>query len=233
MNAIQMKSQLVISDKKKALLVLFIIVYLPGFLNGFFNGYLVYKSIALFWAADVMFSVLQIFCLWVLFVKYRIAPSDYGLSKPIYNFKPLHFMVITILISVILVFISIYLTMAIDRWVPKTIAFFQWHDIVPRGIWHYPTLVYLCLTAAVFEEVIFKGMLLELFRKDEFTKKTGIAFVATSSFLFLISHWENGLSAIVYSFVFGVITASVYLKLRKNLWPLIIGHLIVDLYWLS
>ncbi|MCP4769644.1 MAG: CPBP family intramembrane metalloprotease [Gammaproteobacteria bacterium] len=48
--------------------------------------------------------------------------------------------------------------------------------------------------------------------------------------LFSLVHWEDGLANLASTYIFGVFMAIAYLGLR-NLWPLVIGHIFIDLVW--
>ena len=49
---------------------------------------------------------------------------------------------------------------------------------------------------------------------------------------FALMHWENGPAELAATFVYGVVSALLYRGLG-NLWPLVVGHAVVDLvdFW--
>jgi membrane protease YdiL (CAAX protease family) len=53
-----------------------------------------------------------------------------------------------------------------------------------------------------------------------------------SAAVFAGSHWEFGTTKIVYTFAWGFVTGLIYLA-TGNLWPVIVGHVVVDLHWLG
>lgn len=57
-------------------------------------------------------------------------------------------------------------------------------------------------------------------------------YLILSAAIFAGSHWEFGTTKLLYTFAWGLVNATIYLA-TGNLWPPIVGHVIVDLYWLG
>lgn len=87
-------------------------------------------------------------------------------------------------------------------------------------------ILYFSLTAAVAEEVVFRGMLAAaLIGRDASDKAV---YVFCSSILFGLAHFARGLDVVVAATVLGVFCALIYLRWR-NLWYLIFGHFVAGL----
>jgi membrane protease YdiL (CAAX protease family) len=57
-------------------------------------------------------------------------------------------------------------------------------------------------------------------------------YVFLSSFLFSATHWEQGPHGMIATFLLGIVSALLYVKIQ-NLWPFVIGHFILDVasFW--
>ncbi len=81
------------------------------------------------------------------------------------------------------------------------------------------------LTAAIGEEIIFRGFLLDRF--VQLTNHRGVS-VTISSILFALIHIYQGANGVVTTFVAGVLFGWLYLRSDKNLFLLILCHGIAD-----
>lgn len=101
------------------------------------------------------------------------------------------------------------------------------------------TLVMLLI--GIFEEVIIRGVILNnMLNKWGYTKAGMIKSVILSSLIFGLCHLVNlighpsliitTLTQVMYSFLIGVLFASIYLRC-KNIWAVIILHAIFDWFW--
>ncbi len=87
-------------------------------------------------------------------------------------------------------------------------------------------ILYFSLTAAVAEEVVFRGMLAAaLIGRDASDK---VVYVVMSSILFGLAHFARGLDVVLAATVLGACCALIYLRWR-NLWYLIFGHFVAGL----
>ena len=46
------------------------------------------------------------------------------------------------------------------------------------------------------------------------------------------AHWEGGAHTMFEAAIFGLL-ASITFRLTRNLWPLIIAHIVIDFLWLN
>ena len=107
-------------------------------------------------------------------------------------------------------------------------GFFQYDSIVPEsGILYYLVIIYFALSAGLVEEFLFHGLLYCAF--SGFKHSLGL-FLVISPILFSLVHWEDGVANLASTYIVGVFMAIAYLGFR-NLWPLVIGHIVTDLVW--
>lgn len=84
---------------------------------------------------------------------------------------------------------------------------------------------YLALTAGLFEEWLFKPMLIRCFRSTP----NPFIFVTTSAVLFGATHYWQGLGAVlVVTLVYGLPTAIYYVK-KRSILNLVILHVVADI----
>jgi membrane protease YdiL (CAAX protease family) len=107
---------------------------------------------------------------------------------------------------------------------------FSYSQMIPQDfILHCLTVFYLSITAAVSEELYFRGILrfstFALIRNERIAKWV---FILVSSLLFGLIHWKSGLTNIVNAFFFGLVAARLYLW-TNSLWPLMVAHFVVDM----
>jgi membrane protease YdiL (CAAX protease family) len=105
---------------------------------------------------------------------------------------------------------------------------FSYRDVVPRGRFGTFAVLYLALSAALVEEVFYRGVLARLVIGSRDTALKRHLFVAVSAILFGVNHWSQGLPQVVATIYLGVVAAFLYLRLR-NLWYVIGGHLVLNL----
>ena len=94
------------------------------------------------------------------------------------------------------------------------------------GDFKLATILFFAVTAGVVEEFYYRGLCRELFCQDT---RNQTLYVLVSASLFAVAHWEGGTNSIAVSFLMGIFLAGSYLRIR-NLWPLVAGHIAVDLY---
>ena len=86
-------------------------------------------------------------------------------------------------------------------------------------------VIYFSITAGFVEEFFNRGLFSKIISNP-------ILYVILSSVIFCSVHWGNGIQNIFSSFCYGIVCALFYLK-YKNIWPLIIGHLLTDIFTFS
>ena len=110
---------------------------------------------------------------------------------------------------------------------------FGWfnYDFPPSFPWQILTILYACVSAAVVEELIFRGLLIPWLQSRGWNTWAAILI---SAFLFAGIHWCQGPVQLASTFVFGLITGITFSSSGK-LWPLILAHFFINLaaFWPS
>lgn len=86
------------------------------------------------------------------------------------------------------------------------------------------------IVGGFFEELIFRGFLLHYFEKVfESNKYATLIAVLAQGFIFGLVHFYNrGIVGALSIFIVSLVLGSLYLKFKRNLWPLILAHGIMD-----
>jgi len=209
-----------------------LIIFTLQFINGFFILELHKYNPALFWLYDLFQFVLLPLILLVILSKYfNLKPSDYGIiiSKTTGNKKSL--ILVTIYCTILLQLFSFVSYEATKAFFPA-ISNKNYHSVIPTGILEIPAILYMSVSAAIVEEIIYRGLPLIILKNIINDNKLEIVYIFITALVFASVHWENNLADIVSSFVYGVIAATLYLQ-YKNLIPIIFAHFTIDLatFW--
>lgn len=199
--------------------------------NGFYNP-LLYPSHQMgFWFLDVMqMLVFPFAALFILSHYFGIIPGNYGLVKPGKNYPAWEMAGAGIFVAIVLLMVSTVF------WYVGVILFgnedfkFAFSLVIPEGVWHFPIVFYLAISAGVVEEIIFRGLTWTIFSEMDLGRFKKPIYVLISSLAFTAIHWEQGLAGMTSTFAFGFVAALFYLQL-KNLWPMIASHTLVDVYY--
>ena len=85
-------------------------------------------------------------------------------------------------------------------------------------------------TAAFFEELLWRGYLMNRLVNLQ-GKKTKLAWVIAlvgSAIIFGLGHTYQGLGGVIKIATFGLLFGAAFLTVRRNLWPVIIAHALLD-----
>jgi len=207
--------------------------FLFGMINGIYNGALAKTSPLLFWLVDMLgWIALPSVILFYIYRYYGIGLHDYGLarlSSPYQRREIFHWSFLATFILSIYYFAFGWLAW---EFIDAPAVMFSYSGMVPDGGAHYVAIFYLAITAAVFEEIFFRGLIWRLVFSSNIRYNKAIVYIAISSILFGLVHWENGLPEIISAMVFGVVACVLYLRLR-NLIPLMVAHFFIDIvnFW--
>jgi membrane protease YdiL (CAAX protease family) len=198
--------------------------------SSFFRRDLYELSPALYWAFDVLKFVVVPAAAALFLAKYlAIRPKHYGLRGIAQHETWGHFFGLTIFLALILDF-AYYASWYIAWFAlqPEVGPLF-YQEINPRGLLRVPVTLYMAISAGVVEEIFFRGLpLLYLERRfpNALPRKS---YILGTAALFGLIHWGNGPHEVMATFVFGVLAAILYLRLR-DLWPLIVAHAAIDIH---
>jgi hypothetical protein len=93
-------------------------------------------------------------------------------------------------------------------------------------------VLYLSGTAALVEEAVFRGLPWYYFSLIRPNQRPILVYILLTSILFSAIHYEQGPHGMIAAFSLGIVSALFYVKIQ-NLWPLVIGHFIMDIisFW--
>ena len=214
-----------------ALFILFLAGILPYELNGWYNPMLE-NSPAVFWGADAF-----------IFVCLPIAAYIYGTRRGLFTRQELGFhfdlhgragAVMFFAGLVIMPVVLYYATTRSSRLAAsvlqeacekKTFGYEQVFGQMSSG--KLIMVTYASVTAGLVEEFYYRGMFKLLFRPGRLNT---VFYVIASAVIFSSVHWEGGPCQLFYTLVYGLIAAAAY-ALIKNIWPLVIAHMVLDVIW--
>jgi membrane protease YdiL (CAAX protease family) len=90
-------------------------------------------------------------------------------------------------------------------------------------------LLHFCVSAGVVEEFYYRGLFMRLFNNS---LTAAVAFIAISTTAFTVNHWEAGRVGMFEAAIVGAACAVIY-RATRNLWPVIIAHIVVDFLWFA
>ncbi len=133
----------------------------------------------------------------------------------------LFILIVVFTIAIILNYIRVILNTHFNLNIapPKHASLPAWH---PVSIFLY--VLYLSSTAGIFEEVIYRGIVISQIRK---VTSNSLIIAATSALVFSLIHWSLGLSIMSLAFILGLFWAVLFLKTGRLL-PLILAHFSFD-----
>lgn len=196
-------------------------------LNGFWNEPLYRASTTAFWLADGVSHVVvpALMLIW-LAVRHDLKPRDYGLARwrgergELFGLTFLAVGLFWVSYKPVATFFGHLLQ---SEGVPVTYA-----DVMPtQASARLFVAVYFSLSAAVFEEVMYRGLPHLYFMRGWGAARPGL-YLLCSTVLFGMAHWENGVHEIFGTACLGLFACALYLKIR-TLWPLIGAHFVVNM----
>lgn len=120
-------------------------------------------------------------------------------------------------------------TALIPDFVPQQ---FSYLDVLPPAqLPQAAVIVYLSVTAAIAQELVFRAIALQVVNQMIAVGKLSW-YLAISSLGFASWHWDKGLGVISSALVFGLL-AGIYFFQRRDLMPLIAAHAFNDWYSLT
>lgn len=180
----------------------------------------------LFWTYDITkWVLLPAVTLFAMRVWCNARTADFGLEGPGQRWSAAQLSALTVLFSALAMSYFGFQTLAV-RLFPGG-GTFDLGELMPPGSAHLPVVLYLCVTAAFAEELFYRGVLLEAMAPTGAGLGRAAGYVAFSSTLFGLSHFESGTAEILATGLYGAVAALFALRVR-NLWPLMVGHFATD-----
>ena len=213
-------------NNKYIIIVAWIACTIPMYANGFYNIKLE-SNPSLFWAIDFFSWIVMPFTCFVSLYKYDILDLGYfGLIGSPIRWSWL------IILSIITAFVAPLLSIFIDNnfraIFPLTFLYipFSYEYMIPHNTsLRIAGTLYLAVTASIVEEILFRTLTYKYFANNIIGR---IAYITFTSLLFSFAHWESDIYGMFNIFIWGVCASTLYI-LVKSIWPIIIGHLAIDL----
>jgi membrane protease YdiL (CAAX protease family) len=202
---------------------------LQSLADGLYKAPLYNWSVAAFWFADIAkFVLVPGVILWCLARFAGVHPRDYGLSWPRTPEARERLLGGTLLACFVLV--PLFFAVQQMLWFAGYYGLpdFGYEATLPHGqVLRWIVIGYYALTAGVVEEIVFRGLPWTWVEHFGDTPATRGAWVVVTSIVFALVHWENGGPGMLAAGAYGIGAALLYLKLR-NLWPLVVAHVVTD-----
>ena len=215
---------------RKLYFLLTLVGITPFFLNGYINSK-IHQNPYLYWSFEIL--------IWVVI---PLAVVGFLTRIPDFRFSDLGFRVgiwgrnsveLLALICILFAFADYWIyAFLIEGFVSVfgSNSLFQYSAVIPDDRVHRVIVIgYFAVSAGLVEEFFFRGM---IFKTLAGLKYQVALFVLISPVLFSLIHWESGLANLISTYAFGVFSAAAFLILR-NIWPLVIGHIVTDVIWFS
>ncbi|HOO71685.1 MAG TPA: CPBP family intramembrane metalloprotease [Spirochaetota bacterium] len=219
-------------NTQKKLLILFACGILPFELNGIYNPVII-KTPALFWSMEVLTWVIIPLLIFTCGIRKNFFTAhDLGInssaSRRLNKTTNIFLLVsLTVIVSTILpnAYDFFYHTADILFPVDYLRQNFSYHNTIPaQGNERMCAILFYSLTAGIVEELYYRGLFWKIIEKMKYRT---VIYIISSSVIFSSVHWESGIKNLFATFLFGALCSLIFAKF-KNLWPLIIGHVVTD-----
>jgi membrane protease YdiL (CAAX protease family) len=203
-----------------------------GIANGWYLEAVYRYSAPLFWTLDLLhFMVVPAVCCWLLWKNAGVAPSRYGLGRIATQRGALRELLAYAGVAV--AFVAGYgllhnLAAAFSPLLWSGSAFSYQRAIPAGGAVATATLLYLALSAGLSEELVYRGLPALYLESRLAPSAFARVYPLASAAVFAAIHWEQGSQELFATFLFGLMAAWLYMKVR-NLWPLVFAHALTDL----
>jgi hypothetical protein len=207
--------------------VVFFSFFLVGFADGFYKP-AVSSSTFLYWSVDLIGKVLVPTLGLYVYQALEIRPGEYGLRAKQANLTVIDFIGLSVLCAALLALVNVLVSSFLGLFFARSTVVGSYHSMLPTGVGKAFGAVYLAASASFFEEVFFVGILGYNLSRTVARRWFPLLFPISVAVLAALIHWEGGMrNLIAAGATFGV-ASLLYLKIR-TLWPLIVGHFLIDL----
>ncbi len=205
-----------------------------GLLNDFWLDSIYRQGVGWFYLGDILQWIVVPGLVW-LFILHPagIKPKDFGLDFAQYRQRPFETLGLFLFVALLLWVAYEPIKNIAYRYLWKYAGTFGYGNLVPASFpWHVFVVAYFAATAAVVEEVVFRGLSWAYVSLVVPKSNRNFLYITITSLLFAATHSEQGPHGMIAALSFGIVAASLYSKLQ-NLWPLVVGHFVVDLlsFW--
>lgn len=194
--------------------------------NGVYLAALASVSVSLFWLADL--------CQWVLLPsvflaflarKVSLPPKHYGLDTAALCWQSLIFRTLIVFVTDAIIFFGVRKV----SWelLGHPVSFFSFPGVFPSGPMGNVVWLYAAATAGIVESIFFIGLPWLMYQHFR-VEPSRILFSILTSIVFALSHWEQGAHVVIGAFFSNLIACFWFFRFG-NLWPVAVGHILVDL----
>jgi hypothetical protein len=220
-------------DKRSTILLAVFPTLALELLNTFWLEPLILRGPAIFYAADILQWIIVPGLVWAFLLRApHIKPKEYGF--PDSSQTPSLISVAQALSVALLLWLAYKPVFVIAyRWFWPYAENFGYSAIIPKLFpWNILISLYFSTTAAVVEETVFRGLPWLYFSCFLSPARRIIWYLILTPLLFAACHSEQGPHGVIAAWAYGLTAALLYIRLR-NLWPLILGHFVIDMieFW--
>ncbi|WP_462389702.1 CPBP family intramembrane glutamic endopeptidase [Acidovorax sp. Q11] len=163
--------------------------------------------------------------LWLLAHKASLHPRRYGLAPPEKNLLPLAG-------QGLMVFVTAGLAFLMKRnlsWrvLGPSPGSFQLVQLFPQGLAGAALQIYAAVSAGLIESIFFIGLPWLLYASAR-QHPSEMRFTLCVSTIFALAHWEHGRHGVIAAFFAHGVMCRWFLHWR-TLWPIVLGHTLIDL----
>ncbi len=199
--------------------------------NALYKEALITHAPALYWLQDgLTFVFFPVAGAALLALVANCRPADYGF-KPIGNATAL-LEVAGLSVLALIAFALSYgfgLRLGASLW-PGEGTISALTSLLPAGIApRMLVVIYLSVTAGVVEEAVYRGLPWVYVQQHCVPRWRVPAYMLASALVFAFIHSEQGLHAILATFLLGLVWALLYTRI-ENIWPFIIAHTAADVW---
>ncbi len=209
-------------ESEKAIGIAIGVVVFIWAVNGIYLSALSNFSKFAFWLADIaQWVFIPSIILWVLASQYQV--KEYGLSI---NREFAKFIIYGLV--AVITFYPAFFGVRNFAWsmLGHPSGSFSYANVYPGGWLGSVTWVYSAVSAGLVESIFFISLPWLLW--SSVANKSVVLFTCVSSVVFAAVHWEQGIHIVAGAFVFNLVACCWYFQSR-SLWPVVIGHAIIDL----
>jgi len=100
---------------------------------------------------------------------------------------------------------------------------------LPKSLRELPAYIVMCISAGVFEEIIYRGFMVTYFLPEyNFSDGLPILAVTAPAFLFSLAHYYQGWQAVLKIFLLSMLLGIIFLS-SGSIWVVMIIHFLIDL----
>ncbi len=221
-------------DRRTLLLAAIFPIVTTGLLNEFWVEPAYRHGVVWFYLADSLQWIVVPALVWLFVLRPGgIKPVEYGLDFAPYAKRPLDAVALFVFVALLLWLSYEPVKGVALRYLAPYANPFGYANTIPASfLGKAAGVIYFSVTAAVVEEVAFRGLTWAYLSLVFPLKHRAFWYIVLSSLLFASVHSEQGPHGVIAAFTFGLMAAFLYSRLQ-NLWPLVFGHCVGDVisFW--